>query len=105
MKQTIFSVRSKKPPQIQATSIHPHWVTDSFGLFPTWCYSTSATTKRKIKIYIFDRIMEEYGVTPRQMIEVKALMGDTSDNIRVKGESEKDCPFPYQAGGRCQDPL
>lgn len=34
--------------------------------------------------------MEEYGVTPRQMIEVKALMGDTSDNISgVKGIGEK----------------
>ena len=34
--------------------------------------------------------MEEYGVTPRQMIEVKALMGDTSDNISgVKGIGRK----------------
>jgi len=26
-------------------------------------------------------VLEEYGVTPRQLIEVKALMGDSSDNI------------------------
>ena len=32
---------------------------------------------------IFDRIavVEKYGVEPRQLIEVKGLMGDTSDNI------------------------
>lgn len=34
--------------------------------------------------------MDEYGVSPRQMIEVKALMGDASDNISgVKGIGEK----------------
>ena len=48
-----------------------------------------ATTK-ETKIYTPDRIMEEYGVTPRQMIEIKAHMGDTSDNISgVKGIGEK----------------
>ncbi|MBR1392195.1 MAG: DNA polymerase I, partial [Ruminococcus sp.] len=40
--------------------------------------------------YTPERIMEEYGVSPRQMIEVKALMGDASDNISgVKGIGEK----------------
>lgn len=35
-------------------------------------------------------IMEKYGVSPRQMIEVKALMGDSSDNIPgVAGIGEK----------------
>ena len=28
-----------------------------------------------------EKIKEEYGVTPKQMIEIKALQGDTSDNI------------------------
>ncbi len=42
------------------------------------------------KVYTPERIMEEYGVEPRQMIEVKALMGDSSDNISgVKGIGEK----------------
>ncbi len=35
-------------------------------------------------------VREKYGVSPRQMIEVKALMGDTSDNIPgVAGIGEK----------------
>ncbi len=42
------------------------------------------------KVYTPDRIMEEYGVAPEQMIDVKALMGDSSDNISgVKGIGEK----------------
>ena len=33
-----------------------------------------------------DAVKEKYGVTPRQLIDVKSLMGDTSDNIPgVKG--------------------
>ena len=31
--------------------------------------------------YDSEKIMEEYGVTPKQMIELKALQGDSSDNI------------------------
>lgn len=35
-------------------------------------------------------ILEKYGVSPKQLIEVKSLMGDTSDNIPgVKGIGEK----------------
>ena len=37
-----------------------------------------------------DAIREKYGITPRQLIEVKSLMGDTSDNIPgVRGIGEK----------------
>ncbi len=35
----------------------------------------------EVRIYDVERISEEYGVTPAQMIEIKALQGDTSDNI------------------------
>lgn len=31
--------------------------------------------------YNMEKIREEYGITPPQLIDVKALMGDTSDNI------------------------
>lgn len=40
-----------------------------------------ATTKLGNVIYTPEKLMEEYGVTPPQMIEIKALQGDTSDNI------------------------
>ena len=37
-----------------------------------------------------DAIQEKYGIQPRQLIEVKSLMGDTSDNIPgVRGIGEK----------------
>ena len=32
-------------------------------------------------VYDIDKIKEEYGVTPRQLIDIKAIQGDTSDNI------------------------
>ena len=32
-------------------------------------------------IYTPDTVMEEYGVTPKELIEIKAIQGDTSDNI------------------------
>ena len=41
-------------------------------------------------VYDSDSVFEKYGVTPEQFIDVKALMGDTSDNIPgVKGIGEK----------------
>ncbi len=41
-------------------------------------------------VYGADEVLEKYGVTPREFIDVKALMGDTSDNIPgVKGIGEK----------------
>ena len=62
---------------------------DSFQLVSERVTVRLAGTK-ETKVYTPERIMEEYGVTPRQMIEVKALMGDTSDNISgVKGIGEK----------------
>lgn len=62
---------------------------DSFQLVSDLVTVRLAGTK-ETKIYTPRRINEEYGVTPRQMIEVKALMGDTSDNISgVKGIGEK----------------
>ena len=40
--------------------------------------------------YNKNKVLEEYGVEPKQLIEVKGLMGDTSDNIPgVPGVGEK----------------
>lgn len=62
---------------------------DSFQLVDENVTVHLAGTK-ETKVYTPDRIREEYGVESRQMIEVKALMGDTSDNISgVKGIGEK----------------
>ena len=40
-------------------------------------------------------IQEQYGVSPRQLIDVKSLMGDTSDNIPGSRGSAKRPPFPW----------
>ena len=45
---------------------------------------------KETRVYTPERIREEYGVEPEQMIDVKALMGDSSDNISgVKGIGQK----------------
>lgn len=42
------------------------------------------------EIYDKNRMVEEFGVTPKEFIDVKGLMGDTSDNIPgVPGIGEK----------------
>ncbi len=47
-----------------------------------------------------DAIQEKYGLAPKQLIEVKSLMGDTSDNIPgVKGIGEKTALSLVQAFG------
>ena len=49
-------------------------------------------------------VMEKYGVKPRDLIEVKALMGDTSDNIPgVKGIGEKTAIGLVQKYGTIQN--
>jgi len=56
-------------------------------------YVEVALTRRGITemdIYDLDRVREEYGVEPPMLVDVKALMGDTSDNIPgVPGIGEK----------------
>ncbi|MEE0947023.1 MAG: DNA polymerase I [Acutalibacteraceae bacterium] len=52
----------------------------------------SSTKAGKPEIVTFDKeaLFEKYGLTPQQMIELKALMGDTSDHIPgVAGVGEK----------------
>ncbi len=62
---------------------------DSFQLVNERVTVRLASNKEDI-FYTPDKIREVYGVEPIQMIEVKALMGDSSDNIPgVKGIGEK----------------
>ncbi len=62
---------------------------DSFQLVTEKVTVNLAATKEDV-LYTPEKIMEVYGVTPPQMIEVKALMGDSSDNIPgVAGIGEK----------------
>ena len=50
----------------------------------------SGMEKTEYSIYDNTLLMENYGISPIQVIEVKALMGDSSDNIPgVKGVGEK----------------
>ena len=42
------------------------------------------------EIFDSEKVLEKYGVTPAEFVDVKAIMGDTSDNIPgVKGIGEK----------------
>lgn len=51
--------------------------------------STKMGQAQTIK-YDTDKVKEDYGVTPKQLIEIKALMGDSSDNIPgVAGVGQK----------------
>ncbi len=62
---------------------------DSFQLITDRVTVNLASNKEDI-LYTPEKIMDVYGVTPRQMIDVKALMGDSSDNIPgVAGIGEK----------------
>lgn len=46
--------------------------------------------KPEVRIYDEAKIAEDYGVSPKQLIDIKAIQGDTSDNIPgVKGIGEK----------------
>ena len=52
--------------------------------------STTRAGGPEVVVFDRDKLMEKYGLTPSQMIELKALMGDSSDNIPgVAGVGEK----------------
>ena len=59
---------------------------------PTVSVRIAATKMGKPEVTLYDEaaIMEKYGVTPKQLIEIKAIQGDASDNIPgVAGIGEK----------------
>lgn len=52
------------------------------------------------EVYDEERVQTRYGVTPQQLIDMKALVGDTSDNIPgVKGIGEKGAAKLIQTYG------
>ena len=62
---------------------------DSLQLIDEHTRVLLATTKETVDMTV-EAVQEKYGVSPRQLIDVKALMGDTSDNIPgVPGIGEK----------------
>lgn len=72
---------------------------DSYQLVSDSCTVRLAGTK-ETKVYTPQRIRDEYGVEPKQMIEIKALMGDPSDNISgVRGIGEKTAVSLIQQAG------
>ena len=72
--------------------IHSYVLTgdrDSLQLITDNCSLILVKTKEDI-VYDPQKFMEDYGVTPTQYIDVKAIMGDSSDNIPgVSGIGEK----------------
>ena len=66
---------------------------DSFQLISDSTTVLLASTSRgqtETKVYTPERLMDEYGLTPHQMIDLKSLMGDKSDEIPgVPGVGEK----------------
>lgn len=62
---------------------------DSLQLIKKGVFVRLSTNKEAV-YYDEPKIIGEYGVTPKELLEVKALMGDSSDNIPgVKGIGEK----------------
>ncbi|MBQ4087809.1 MAG: DNA polymerase I [Clostridia bacterium] len=71
--------------QLASENVHIHLVTTRMG---------NTTTE------VFDdkKVFEKYGVTPEEFIDLKAIMGDSSDNIPgVKGIGEKGATALIQA--------
>ena len=72
--------------------IHSYVLTgdrDSLQLITDSCSLILVKTKEDI-VYTPEKFAEDYGVTPTQYIDVKAIMGDSSDNIPgVTGIGEK----------------
>lgn len=72
---------------------------DSLQLITDSCTVRLATNKETV-IYTPEKFREDYGLEPIQLIDLKALMGDSSDNIPgVKGIGEKTAlPLIQQCG-------
>ena len=62
--------------------------------------ATTAMGRSKTVTMDVEAVKEKYGVSPRQLIDIKSLMGDASDNIPgVKGIGEKSAVTLIQKYG------
>ena len=79
--------------QAEAAGVATHIITGDHDLLQLLTpYVTAQLPARNAPDVFYDeqRFREEYGVEPRQLVELKGLMGDSSDNIPgVKGIGEK----------------
>ena len=66
--------------------------------------ATTALGKSKTVTMDLEAVREKYGIEPKQLIEVKSLMGDASDNIPgVKGIGEKTATALVQKFGTLEN--
>ena len=79
--------------------------TDAFQLIgPDVRVLTSQRKWSETKIYDEAAVMERYGLEPHQLIDYKALVGDTSDNVPgVKGVGEKTATQLLQQFGSVEE--
>ena len=89
MTSSVASPSSRLPPELTSTSCPATWTgssswTSTFGCSPPgWAWPTRSSTTGP-------RSQERYGLRPDQMLDYKALKGDTSDNLPgVPGVGEK----------------
>ncbi len=76
---------------------------DSLQLLDAHVSVRLATTKETI-LYTPERFAEDYGFPPPELIDLKALMGDSSDNISgVPGIGEKTATALVQAWGTVEN--
>ncbi|MGI5893519.1 MAG: DNA polymerase I [Candidatus Merdivicinus sp.] len=78
---------------------------DSLQLVSEKAYVCLATNQGDV-LYTPEKVKEVYGLEPHQLIEVKSLMGDSSDNIPgVKGIGEKTALALISKNGSLQNIL
>ncbi|MDR1253628.1 MAG: DNA polymerase I [Oscillospiraceae bacterium] len=62
--------------------------------------TTTKCGKPSVTLYDEKKVIEEHGVTPKQLVDIKALQGDTSDNIPgVVGVGKKNALMLIQKYG------
>ena len=88
----ILGTIAKKASEIKNTKIKTYILTGDKDAFQLVSDEVTVLYNSNAAVTEFDppRVTEEYGINPRQLIDVKALMGDASDDIPgVKGIGEK----------------